>query len=74
MSDEVLRQWVETGARTGLELDAIHRRELEALTDDDVRRIIQNLFSLPLPENHPPRLDSGLVEQQRWFARLRKRG
>ena len=71
MSDEQLRQWVETWARAGPELDEIRRRELEALTDDDVRKIIQNLFSLPTPANHQSRLNSGLVEQQRWFARLR---
>lgn len=72
MSADLLRNWVETWTRAGLELDAIRRRELEALTDDDIRRIVQNLMSVPLPPDLPMRLDSGLVEQQRWFTRLRE--
>ena len=73
MSAELLREWVETSTRAGRELEAIRRRELEALTDDDIREIIQNYFSVPLPPGLPMRLDSGLVEQQRRFARLRER-
>lgn len=72
MSVELLRKWVETWTQAGPELDAIRRRELEALTDDDIRRIVQNLMSVPLLPDLPMRLDSGLVEQQRWFARLRE--
>ena len=72
MSADLLRNWVETWTRAGPELDAIRRRELEALTDDDIRRIVQNLMSVPLPPDLPMRLDSGLVEQQRWFTRLRE--
>ena len=72
MSADLLRNWVETWTRAGPELDAIRRGELEALTDDDVRRIVQNLMSVSLPPDLPIRLDSGLVEQQRWFARLRE--
>ena len=72
MSVDLLRKWVETWKRAGPELDAVRRRELEALTDDDIRRIVQNLMSVPLPPDFPMRLDSGLVEQQRWFARLRE--
>ena len=74
MSADLLRNWVETWTRAGPELDAIRRGELEALTDDDVRRIVQNLMSVPLPPDVPMRQDSGLVEQQRWFARLREPG
>jgi len=72
MSTDLLRKWVETWTRAGPELDAIRRRELEALTDDDIRQIVQNLMSVPLPPDLPMRLDSGLVEQQRWIARLRE--
>ena len=72
MSTDLLRKWVETWTRAGPELDAIRRRELEALSDDDIRQIVQNLMSVPLPPDLPMRLDSGLVEQQRWFARLRE--
>ena len=72
MSTDLLRNWVETRTRAGPELDAIHCGELEAVTDHDIRRIVQNLMSVPLPPDLPMRLDSGLVEQQRWFARLRE--
>lgn len=56
------------------ELEAIKRRELEALTDDDVRKIIARLLATPVPPQLPPRTGSGLVEQQRRFAKLRERG
>jgi len=69
MSTDLLRNWVETLARAGPQLDAIRRGELEALTGDDIRQIVQNLISVPLPPDLPMRLDSGLVDQQRLFAR-----
>ena len=71
MSDQLLRDWVEVWARAGPELDAIRCREIAALTDEDVREILQNLFSVPLSLDAQSQRDSGLVEQQRWFARLR---
>jgi hypothetical protein len=53
-------------------LEALHRRELAAMTDDDVRRAIADIFTdAPMPDL-PQRTTSGLVEQQRLFARLRK--
>jgi hypothetical protein len=73
VSDVELKQWAETWERAGRELSALRRRELQAMTDDDVRRAIADLFSGPLPPNLPPRATSGLVEQQRLFAVLRRR-
>jgi len=73
MNDAGVKRWVETWRRAGAALATQHRRELEALTDDDVRRAIADLFSLPLPTDLPPRTDSGLVAQQRLFSRLRRR-
>jgi hypothetical protein len=53
-------------------LGALRSRELAAMTDDDTRRAIADLFTdAPMPDL-PPRTTSGLVEQQRLFARLRK--
>jgi len=43
------------------------------MTDDDVRSAIADLFSGPLPPDLPARATSGLVEQQRLFAILRRR-
>jgi hypothetical protein len=74
MSEEALmRKWIETWREAGPELEAIRRRELEALTDEDVRVYVRDLFSGPYPFEVPPREGSGLVEQQRWFARLHRK-
>ncbi|MBI2295510.1 MAG: hypothetical protein HYU76_05630 [Betaproteobacteria bacterium] len=73
MSDADVKRWAETWERAGHELDALRRRELRAMTDDDVRRAVADLFSGVAPDDLPPRTTSGLVEQQRLFAALRKR-
>jgi hypothetical protein len=70
MSDKNLKRWAQTWAAAGDALDAVRRRELAAMTDDDVRRVIADLFNdVPMPDL-PSRSTSGLVEQQRLFARL----
>jgi hypothetical protein len=73
VSDVELKQWAETWERAGRELSAQQRRELQAMTDDDVRRAVAELFSGPLPSDLPPRATSGLIEQQRLFTVLRRR-
>lgn len=73
MSDVELKRWAETWERAGRELSDLRRRELQAMTDDDVRRAVADLFSSPLPPDLPARTTSGLVEQQRLFAILRRR-
>lgn len=73
MSDTDVRRWAETWERAGRELALIRRRELEAMTDEDVRRAIADLFSGAVTAGLPPRTTSGLVEQQRLFAALRQR-
>ncbi|OGA44809.1 MAG: hypothetical protein A3G24_25920 [Betaproteobacteria bacterium RIFCSPLOWO2_12_FULL_62_13] len=72
MSDTDFKRWAETWERAGRELALIRRRELQAMTDEDVRRAIVDLFSVPMPADLPPRTTSGLVEQQRLFASLRQ--
>lgn len=72
MSDTNLKRWAQTSTTAGIALEALRRRELAAMTDDDVRRVIADLFTdAPMPDL-PPRTTSGLVEQQRLFARLRE--
>ena len=67
---DLTRRWVETWKRAGLELEEIRRREIEAT---DTREAIRQLFSsAALPGDLPPRTTSGLVEQQAWFAKLRR--
>jgi len=73
VSDLDLKQWAETWERAGREMSALRRRELQAMTDDDVRRAVAELFSGPLLPDLPPRATSGLIEQQRLFAVLRRR-
>jgi hypothetical protein len=67
----LVRIWKEAGA----ELEAIKRRELEAMTDADVRAQVKALFSGfdPAEWEISPKRESGLVQQQRWFARARRR-
>ena len=71
MADAQLKRWSEAWKSAGAELEARRRADLRALTDDEVRRAVADLFSLPQRADLPPRLACGLVEQQRFFARLR---
>jgi len=73
MRDERLQEWVSTWVEAGAKLEAMRRAELEAMTDDDVRRHVDDLFSGSYPRDLPERAESGLVEQQRQFARLHRR-
>ena len=70
MSDEKLRAWVQNWIELGPILEAIKREELEAMTDDQAREAAADLLTFPLPADLPPRLDSGLVEQQYWFSKF----
>ena len=67
----LLRRWVETWRRAGVELERIRREELERV---DTQEAVRQLFGggdSETPEPGPP--TSGLVEQQAWFARLAQR-
>jgi hypothetical protein len=70
MEQDLMRRWVETWRVAGEELDVIRRREIVAA---DTCQAVEQIFgtSGALPDL-PPRMTSGLVEQQAWFARLRK--
>lgn len=72
MSEMELRRWAQAWESAGAALSALRRRELASMTDDDVRRAIADLFTGRSMPDLPPRLTSGLVEQQRLFRRLRK--
>jgi hypothetical protein len=74
MNEALLRSWAATWARAGRELEALRWHELASMTEDQAREAAADLLSIPLPEDLPSRSDSGLVEQQRWFARLRRDG
>lgn len=70
MDLETQRKLVRIWDEAGPELEAIRRRELEAMTDEQAREAALDLLAIPLPADLPPRLESGLVEQQRWFSKL----
>lgn len=72
MSDADLKRWAATWESAGRALEALRRRELQAMSDDDVRRAIADLFVGIVGPDLPPRGICGLVEQQRLFARLRQ--
>jgi hypothetical protein len=65
------RRWVEAWRQAGEDLERVRRQELRNL--DGLRAI--GLLCGPADYFSPPRAPqptSGLVEQQRWFAKLRK--
>jgi hypothetical protein len=75
---ELLRHWVDTWQRADGELDEIRRREIEtADTQQAIRQLFGTGDSTDSPQHSildfPPRTDSGLVEQQAWFTRLRSK-
>lgn len=70
MDIETQRKLVRIWQQAGPELEAIKRRELESMTDEQAKAAALDLLTMPLPPDLPLRVDSGLVEQQRWFSRL----
>ena len=73
MRDERIRKWVETWDPAGPELEALERLELEAMTNSDARAFLRELFTRWQPVDIAVILGSGLVEQQRWFAKAHRK-
>ena len=72
MRDERIRKWVETRDPAGPELEALERLELEVIMDPDARAFLRELFTRWQPADIAVILSSGLVEQQRWFAKAHR--
>jgi hypothetical protein len=72
-SDE--RRWVENWSVTGPLLEEQRRRELRSLSAERALFCAEALFSMPWPEDvlAQRRRQSGLLEQQDLFRRLRPR-
>ncbi len=65
---EQMRRWVETWKQAGPELEAIRVRELQ---ESDNRKAIRIIFGEgPMELSCDPKPVSGLVEMQKWFAKL----
>ncbi len=72
MSNDLIQRWANQWAKAGPAMDAVRKAELRALTDEDVRRSVADLFASAINTDQPQQLSSGLVEQQRLFASLRR--
>lgn len=68
---EEAQQYVRAWRVTATALDRQHRLELQALSEIEAARRFARLLDIG---PHPLRPSSGLVEQQRLFARLRHSG
>lgn len=68
--DPDLKRWVDNWRTLGPELERIRRRELKQV---DTVKAVQSLAGAfqYARKHYPPKGTSGLVEQQRWFQRLR---
>ncbi|MBC7624893.1 MAG: hypothetical protein H7232_16080 [Aeromicrobium sp.] len=69
ISASVAKSYVDNWKKNGELLDSELAAYLRGMTDDENRRVIQRIFGYTHPAEQRP---SGLLEQQRWFARLRK--
>jgi len=68
---EAMRRWVETWKQAGPELEAIRRKEIEALDTHEELAALEGAFNYAT-RYVPPDASSGLIEMQRWFAKLRQ--
>ena len=66
----MMRRWVETWKEAGPELEAIRLREVREADNLKVLAMLEGAFNQAL-RTMPPRASSGMVEMQRWFAKLR---
>ena len=68
---EAIRRWVETWKEAGPQLEAIRHREIREADNLKVLAMLEPAFNHAL-RTMPPRPSSGLVEMQKWFAKLRR--
>lgn len=68
-----LQHWVETWKRTGIALDRIKQHELQHQNEAERLALLDEMLQWAC-DHAQPRLSSGLVEQQRWFMKMRTRG
>lgn len=68
-----IRKWAETRDPAAPELEALERLEREAMTDPDARVFLNELFTRWYTGDIAIILNSGLVEQQRWFAKVHRK-
>jgi len=67
---EMMQLWVRTWKEAGPRVEAIRRREIEEADNLKVLASLEGAFNHAL-RTLPPRPSSGLVEMQKWLAKLR---
>jgi hypothetical protein len=67
---ELIRRWVGTWRKAGPELEAIRRKEIREADNLEVLKALESAFNHAVRAT-PLRPSSGLVEMQRWLAKLR---
>ena len=65
------RSWVEGWQRAGRRLSELKKLELRAISTEEALQNLADAFE-SCRLHFTPRPSSGLVEQQRWFSKLRK--
>jgi hypothetical protein len=68
---EMIRRWVQTWREAGPVLDAIRCREIREADNLKVLASLEGAFNQAL-RTMPPRPSSGMVEMQKWLAKLRR--
>jgi hypothetical protein len=68
---EIMRRSVEVWRDAGPQLETIRRREIREADNLQVLALLESAFNHAL-RTMPARQSSGLVEMQRWFAKLRR--
>ena len=68
---ERLKLWVDTWNQAGPELEAIRRKEIAESDPVRDQALLEGAFN-DCVRRSAPEPTSGLVEMQRWFAKLRK--
>ena len=68
---EQLRRWVQTWKEAGPKLEAIRRREIREADNLKVLASLESAFNHAV-RTMPLRPSSGIVEMQKWFAKLRR--
>jgi hypothetical protein len=70
--DRNTQKWVRTWQAAGPLLAEIERRELREMTHEQWQQAVEDVLSV-IPSDTEVPTTSGLVEQQKWFAKLRPR-
>jgi hypothetical protein len=69
---KLMKKWVETWKRAGPILEEIRKDELRNFDYQKNKQIIDEMLQWAI-DHAKPRLSSGLVEQQRWFMKMREK-